>query len=204
MPWTGVLRSTGAAVVAGFLVTVYTPLPGILGPAVSGTAPLERAGAIVVLGGGGVRPDGHLSDISLRRALHGIGLYRRDLAPLLVFSGGAADGPTEAEARAALARTCGIAPGAILTDSRSRTTREEGVNIAARLLPQGVRKIVLVADAEGMSRAAGVFEKVGFEVVPSPVAEVSGDGGPEERLALVRRLAMELVGRLYYRIAGYI
>jgi hypothetical protein len=48
---------------------------------------LEFADAIVVLGAEGVRGNGTLSDASLRRALHGVDLYRRGLAKTIVFTG---------------------------------------------------------------------------------------------------------------------
>lgn len=57
-----------------------------------------------------------LSTSSLRRALHGITLHRKGLAPLLVFLGPARGaGLVEAEIRAELARELGVSPAAILT-----------------------------------------------------------------------------------------
>jgi uncharacterized SAM-binding protein YcdF (DUF218 family) len=73
------------------------------------------------------------------------------------------------------------------------------------LASRGIRKIVLVADTAGMGRAARVFERVGFEVVPIPWAATPDlSGFPEDRFTLLRQLAMELVARLYYRAAGYL
>ena len=62
----------------------------------------------MVLGAGGVTAAGVLTDASLRGAFQGITLYRRGIAPLVVFSGSRADGALdEASARAALARGWG-------------------------------------------------------------------------------------------------
>src|SRR5262245_32955149 len=167
---------------------------------------LEPAAVIVVLGGSGVRADGSLADISVRRTLHGIGLFRRGLASRLLFSGSVSErGQGEAEARAALAREIGVPDGAIMTESRARTTREEATLIAARLLPTGARRILLVSDAQSMRRAGAIFERVGFEVLAAPADDVpTFDIRPEERLRLMRRVLMETVGWLYYRAAGYI
>jgi uncharacterized SAM-binding protein YcdF (DUF218 family) len=196
----------GGAGVALFLATAFTPLPNLLSRWMSLARSAEGAAAIVVLGGGGVRPDGALTDTSLRRTIHGIRLYRQGLAPLLLFSGSPpGPGGAEAEARAALARACAIAPAAILTVSAGRTTREEARHIAGLLRLSGARKILLVADAQGMGRATRLFAKAGFEVLPSPADDVSGfAGGPEDRLDLMRRAAMELVAWLYYRLAGHL
>ncbi len=203
---TRVLRIMGGAGVALFLGAAFTPLPDLLSRWMSVAGPLKRATAIVVLGGGGVRPDGTLSDSSVRRTLHGIRLYRQGLAPLLVFSGPAIGaGRVEAELRADLARECGISPTVILTQPAGRTTREEAVKLSRLLRPRGISTILLVGDAEGARRAMGVFEKAGFEVLPAPAADVSRYAQrPEERLELARRVALESVAWLYYRLAGYL
>jgi uncharacterized SAM-binding protein YcdF (DUF218 family) len=55
-----------------------------------------------------------------------------------------------------------------------------------------------------MARAMRVFERVGFDVLPTPWSEVLDLGGmPEDRLSLLRQVAMELVALVYYRVAGY-
>jgi uncharacterized SAM-binding protein YcdF (DUF218 family) len=205
MPTVG-LRVVGAVALALFLLAAFSPLPNLLSRGMAGARVERRAAAIVVLGAGGVRPDGTLSDVSLRRTFHGISLYRRGLAPLLVFSGApAASGHVEAAIRAELAGECGIPAAAVLTEPTARTTREEARNIGALLRPRGVRTILLVSDAEGRPRAAGVFEKAGFEVVPSPVSDVSDlPGFPEGQLLLARRVAIELLAWTYYRLAGYL
>lgn len=200
-----VFRLLGVAGVGAFLAAAFTPLPDLMSRSMTTVARLDGAAAIVVLGGGGVRGDGTLSDTSMRRTLHGIELYRQGLAPLLVLSGPASTGPAEAEVRARLARECGVPAEAILTERAARTTHEEGINIGALLRPKGIRKIIVVADAQGTARAVGVFERVGFEVAPAAVGDVSGVGtAPEERLKLLRRVVIELLARSYYRVAGYL
>lgn len=200
------LRLVGALALGLFFAIAFTPLASILSRWLSQPARLEPAAAIVVLGGGGVGPDGRLSDISLRRAIYGVRLYHRRLAPLILFSGGAANGgPTEADARAALARTLGVPAAAILTEASVRTTHEEAQRIASVLLPRGLKRILLVADAQGMRRATGVFAREGFEPLAAPADDVAPNGGgPEGRLGLARRVLMELSALGYYRLAGYL
>ena len=203
---TGARRLLGGGVLVAFLLTAFTPVPSLLSRALARAGPLEPADAIVVLGGGGVQADGSLSDTSLRRTLHGLDLYRRGLAPLLVLAGPRSPhGHVEAEVRAALVRGCGVPQAAVLTAPEGRTTHEEAVTVARLLQPRGLRRVILVADAEGMRRAAGAFERRGFEVAPAPAADVpSLDTGPEERLTVMRRVLIEALALVYYRAAGYL
>lgn len=199
------LRGVGGVALAGFLLAAFTPLPGLLSRLLARPGPLVPATAIVVLGGG-VRADGSLSATSLRRTLRGLELYQAGLAPLLVLAGPRSEsGHVEAEARAALARRCGIPEAAMLVAPEGRTTFEEAVTIARRLEPRGIRRVILVVDAEGMRRAAAAFERQGFQVIPAPADDVVAlDAGPEERLAVMRRVLIEALALVYYRAAGYL
>ena len=76
----------GAAGVALFLVIAFTPAPSILDRWLAIPARLEPADALIVLAAG-LDSDGVLSSSSMRRALRGITLYKKGLAPLLVLSG---------------------------------------------------------------------------------------------------------------------
>lgn len=199
------LRILGGAAVVALLVAAFSPAVNLLSYWMAPTRRSEPAQAIVVLGAGGVAASGALTDTSMRGTMDGILLYQKGLAPIVVFSGSPEGIPKgEAETRADLARSCGIPASAILTSSKAHTTSEEAQEIRALLTSRQIRKIMLVADTPGMGRAMRVFERAGFDVVPSPWSEVLDLGGPPEgRLGLLRELAMELVARLYYRIAGY-
>lgn len=203
--WAWTCRLLGLAVVLLFLVTAFTALPNFLSRCLQTPSRLEAAGAIVVLGAG-VEPDGVLSDASMRRALEGMVLYRRGLAPLLLFSGpGRGGGPEEAEIRAELARALGISPEAILTEGGAETTREEAVKSRKLLRERDVRRILLVTGSHHMARAQRLFEHVGLEVLAAPTDEFSSNvSHPEGRLRLMRRTLQELLARFYYRVAGYL
>jgi uncharacterized SAM-binding protein YcdF (DUF218 family) len=201
-----ILRSVGAVALAGFLTIAYTPAANVLNRVFSAPERVEPAAAIVVLAAGGVRGDGTLSDVSLRRTLHGIALYRRGLAPLLAFSGPASGGgPAEGDVRSALAREVGVPRSAIVSETTARTTREEAIRMSALLLPRGVRRVLLVVDAQGAYRAARLFERNGFDPLLAPAEDVSSLGGsPEGRLDLARTIAIEIIAFSYYRVAGYL
>jgi uncharacterized SAM-binding protein YcdF (DUF218 family) len=187
-----------------FLAVAFTPLSNVLNRGLRVDARLEPADAIVVLASD-VAPDGTLSNQSLRRALHGVALYRRGLAPLLLFSGiRPSGGPSEALARADLARSLGIPPEAVLTAEEIRTTRDEALSVAARLRPRGARRILLVSDSQHLVRAARLFERAGFEVLAAPADSISpASATPGARLGLMLAVVQELLSRLYYRVAGY-
>jgi len=199
------LRALGGIVLGLLLLTGLTPLSNLLSYWLAPGHPLAPSGAIVVLGGGGVTARGDLTDASLRRLMEGIGLYRQGLAPLLVLSGSASESVrSEAEARADLARMCGIPVDTILASS-ARTTHDEAIAVRSVLAPRNVRRIILVTDAAGMQRALDAFEKAGFDVIPSygvPVLDLGGT--PRARVGQLRRLLIEQTGRLYYRLVGYL
>ena len=199
------LRVLGAATLSSFVAAAYTPLPNVLYARLHPPAALERADAIVVLGAG-VGADGVLGDHSLRRALHGILLHRRGLAPLVIFLGPKhRRGPVEAEVRAHLARDLGLPPEAIVALAPARTTRDEARVVRETLVPRGLRKVLLVTGGPHMPRARALFEREGLEVVPAPDDEVTGVGNrPESRLGVARYLLQEAVARLYHRLAGYL
>lgn len=200
------LRIVGGAVVVIFLVAAFTPAVVLLAAWMTPAGRSEPAQAIVVLGAGGVSRAGYLTNTSMRGAMDGIGLYWQGLAPLVVFSGSPEGSPKgEAEARADLARSCGVPASAILTSSRARTTSEEAHYIQALLAPRQIRKIVLVVKAPGMARAKMVFEQVRFEVVATPWTDaLDSASSPGARLSLLRQVAMELVALVYYRAAGHL
>jgi uncharacterized SAM-binding protein YcdF (DUF218 family) len=199
-----VLRVLGIAAVLLFVLSAFTPLPNLLDHWTEIPAQLVPAEAIVMLAGG-VNAQGVLNESSLRLTLHGILLYRQGFAPRLVFSGPAnKQGVVEAEIRAEMARQLGIAPTAILTESRVHTTREEAARLAGLLQPLGIRTILLVTNQEHMPRSQPLFEHVGFTVHPAPVDTLSQAAGPGARLQLTRQVLQEFLARLYYRLAGYL
>jgi uncharacterized SAM-binding protein YcdF (DUF218 family) len=147
-----------------------------------------------------------LSPRSLRRAIHGIMLFRHGFAPLLVFSGPVSRplGRKEAEVRAEMAQLFGVSPAAILTETTALTTRAEAAQMAALLQPRGVSTILLVTSYAHMARSRQLFENVGFTVNPAPVEDLSDVDKPEARVGLMRPLLQEFLARIYYRIAGYL
>jgi uncharacterized SAM-binding protein YcdF (DUF218 family) len=196
-------RLLGLATVAGFFALAFTPLPNRLHRAFAAPARLGPADAIVVLGAGAT--DDYLSERSLRRAVHGMRLFQRGLAPVLVLHG-PPEGSTapEAATRAALASDLGLPAGAIVL-AGGLTTREEARQSWSALSQAGRTRILLVTGSHHMWRARAMFERQGFTVSPAPVEEVAAEGGrPELRLAIARSVLQEGMARLVYRLAGVV
>ena len=198
-------RILGGLTLALLAGVELTPVMGWPARIYAEPARLEPAEAIVALGGG-FGPDEWLDASSSHRLVHGIRLYRQGLAPLLVLTGSTPPaGGSEAEIRARRARELGVPPAAILALTGANTTRDEAALVSAELRSRGVRTILLVTGPLHLVRARAVFERQGFVVRPAPTAELSlHPQKPGERLALTQALAQELLGRVYYRLAGYL
>jgi uncharacterized SAM-binding protein YcdF (DUF218 family) len=202
-----VIQAIGVAVVAVFCVILFTPISNEASRHFMVGSSVRPSGAIVVLAAG-IWRGGMLNDESLRRAVHGIELYKSQLAPVIVFSGTESyEEPTvtEAELRTKLALTMGVPHEAIIKEETSNTTRDESIRISALLTSRGVHDVLLVTESSHMRRAKYLFERAGMEVRPAPsdnltVAAVS----PGERVRLALRLTQESLALVYYRIAGYI
>ncbi len=156
--------------------------------ALGGAQPLDvaaarRADAIVILGGG-VRPQAleyggdTLGRLTLERVRYGAFLARQIGLPLLV-TGGAPEPGVRAEAdlmREALEREYGVPVR--WTESRSRNTRENAVNVAEILAVAGKRRVLLVMHAFDARRAKRMFKAAGLEVIAAPT-QLPGPGRPE-------------------------
>lgn len=192
------LVGIGAAAMLVLAVGAFTPLSNALNHLMAGEAELRPAEAIVVPGRGGADADAILTNRSLRRTLLAIGLYQKNLAPLLVFSGDAG----EIDARVRLAQGLGVPADHIVGARGARTTREESAMLERLLRPRGVQRVLLVTDPIDMPRTRALLEGRGFLVLGAPTAS-SGPGDPESRLHLLREIATEAAAWIYYRLHGW-
>lgn len=203
MTWRGSgCRNLGLVGLTGLLACAFTPLPNLLAGRLLLPPRIEPAGAIVVLGSS-IFPDGTLSSTALRRTVYALRLYRRGLAPLLLFSGPPGSGGQKSEpaAQADLARELGLEGSAVLTVT-AETTQEEAAKAATELRHHGVGRILLVSESQHLRRAGPLFEREGFEVLPAPADPRIASDDPEGRLHLAREILKELAARLLYRLQG--
>jgi uncharacterized SAM-binding protein YcdF (DUF218 family) len=137
---------------------------------------VPKAEAIVVLGGGLTPPAGRRTHADLNdaadRLWHAARLYRTDVAPRIIASGGAlpwrTPGAPSAPAMEALMTSWGVPADAILREAKSTTTRTNAVYTARLCRDRGIEQVVLVTSAWHMRRALATFRATGLEVVPAP------------------------------------
>lgn len=173
----------------------------------------RRADAIVVLGSGRERGDpawgsDQPTGIGLERQRYAARLAKASGLPVLT-SGGLHYGtpPSEAELMAVSMRD-DFDVAVRWKEERSRTTWENAQMSAEILLPEGVKRVVVVTQAWHMPRAVWSFEKAGFSVVPAPVGFLGQDnarplGGwmPEFKSVWQSgQLLNEAVGQVGYRL----
>ncbi|MCX2897624.1 YdcF family protein [Pseudomonas mandelii] len=140
----------------------------------------QRADAIVVLGSGRERGDpawgaDQPTGIGLERQRYAARLAKASGLPVLT-SGGLHYGtpPSEAKLMAdSLLDDFGVTVR--WQEGQSRTTWENAQMSASLLLPQGIKRVVVVTQAAHMPRSVWSFQKARFEVVPAPVGFLGGD-----------------------------
>jgi uncharacterized SAM-binding protein YcdF (DUF218 family) len=142
-------------------------------------------------------------------------LLRMGLARNAIISGGLiAPEPgvlPEAEVLKQQLVELGIPEGRIITEGKSRNTRENALLSKEIVAAHGWSRLVLVTSASHMKRAEGCFKAAGLEVDTYPdhyhlAATPSDLGGlfPRARnLTQTSDLIRELFGRLVYRVMRY-
>ena len=133
--------------------------------------PPRRADAIVVLGAG-VFDEELPRHGSTVRLVHGLRLYHRGYAPLVILTGGNPLDPRipEATVMGRVAEELGVKPDALVVETVADRTGTQGAAVARIARARGIRTILLVTSPEHSFRAAHVFRKTGLEVVSTPVA----------------------------------
>jgi len=126
------------------------------------------AAAIVVLGA--AQYVGRPSPVLRARLDHAIELWRRGLAPRMIFTGGFGDHDTTSEAavgqRYAIGR--GVPPRAILIENRGRSTAASLLEVAALMEAEPSRRVILVSDPFHMLRLWILARRFGMTPFSSP------------------------------------
>ncbi|MCE9667804.1 YdcF family protein [Myxococcus stipitatus] len=176
--------------------------------------------AVIVLGGGldpsaSERTGRPEYNAAVERVLRGFELLRAGRARRVLISGGSLDPSPEAVVEAdVLSRQLqawGIPAERIVTEGRSRNTRENAVESERIVRREGWRTLLLVTSAAHMPRAAGCFAAVGLRPDTLPV-DVRSPSERTGRLSWLPRAAFlaqstdalrELAGRAVYRLRGW-
>ena len=153
------------------------------------------ADAIVVLGA--AQYDGRPSPVYKARLDHAADLYERDLAPLVLVTGGRRPGDrfTEAAAGAGYLAGRGVPEDAILLESGG-TDSWSSLSAAARVLGDR-RRVLLVSSPYHALRIRHIAAELGLDPRSSPSVSHEGDG------ARAWHLASETLRVGAGRIVGY-
>lgn len=153
------------------------------------------AQALVVLGA--AQYDGRPSPVLRARLDHVADLYARGLAPVVVVTGGRAEGDrfTESRVSATYLHRQGVPESAILREAQGRDSWESLAASARFLRRRGIREVVLVSDPFHAARIAGMAGELGLKAATSPT-RTSPIGGLTEARHLVTETARVAVGRI--------
>ena len=127
------------------------------------------ADAIIVLGAAAY--DAKPSPVFEERIRHGIDLYKRGLAPKLIFTGGyggvgARFSESQVARRYALRQ--GVPDKAILIESLSRNTHDNLCQASLLMQQHQLHDVIVVSDPLHMARALRISKELGIRAVGSP------------------------------------
>ena len=111
----------------------------------------------IVVAGCAVKRDGKPSDALDRRTQLAVSLFKRGVAPKIIFTGGVGAGNiSEAEAAASLAESLGVARSAMILEERSTSTEE---NAAFARAQTNAERVVVATDGFHVFRATRIFRR---------------------------------------------
>lgn len=211
--WSLVVVGLGGVLVLGMPVTLrglvafvdrFPPLD--LGPDAEG----PQAEAIVLLDGGIIRgareypetDEATVNLLSLERLRYGAALHRRTSVPVLVT------GPYAKWMIATLRDSFGTEVS--WSERASRNTHENARFAADILVPEGVRRVLVVTHFWHMPRALAACRAAGFDALPAPMGFFAIRGGlfafvpQSSTLFLATAIVHEWIGLVWYQLRyGY-
>lgn len=142
---------------------------------------VRPAGAIVVLGA--AQYVGRPSPVLKARLDHAVTLWRRQLAPTLIVTGGRGTGDTTSEAAVSQRYVVqrGVPLSAILLETEGRTTSESMAGVAALMGSRNRRDVILVSDPFHMLRLSILARRHGLQPYGSPTPTSPITASPAER-----------------------
>lgn len=180
----------GVVLVAAYLAVTFVQV--WLAGRHDGARPAE---AVVVLGA--AQYDGRPSPVLRARLDHAADLYEAGIAPVVVVTGGRAEGDrfTESSVGATYLHGRGVPESAILREASGRNSWQSLGASARFLRARGIHEVVLVSDPFHAARIAAMAEELGLEAVTSPT-RTSPIGGAQELRHLVTETAQVALGRI--------
>jgi uncharacterized SAM-binding protein YcdF (DUF218 family) len=157
------------------------------------------ADAIVVMGA--AQYDGRPSPVFAARLDHAIDLYHAGVAPILIVTGGKAEGDRTTEAASArdYATRRDVPDEAILAEDQSRTTLQSIRGVAGLMRDHGLETAVFVSDPSHMLRVLRMASDQGITGYGSPTRTSPLERDPLRR---VDAIVHELGALAVYFVSG--
>lgn len=112
----------------------------------------------LVVPGCAVRPNGAASGALRRRTEHAVSLWQRNIAPIIILTGGVGRyPPSEASAAAQIARDAGVPNDALVLEEQSTTTAENAMFAAQAFPNASTTSILVVTDSYHAWRCKRLF-----------------------------------------------
>ncbi len=156
------------------------------------------AEAIVVFGT--AQYNGVPSPVLAARLDHAIELYRRDLAPVIVVTGGNQPGDqfTEATASANYLMQRGVPDDDVLREVSGTSSWQSLASVANFLEDRSIREVLLVSDPFHSLRIQAMASELGLDGHPSPTTT-----SPIRGMSEARHMARETVAVAVGRVIGF-
>jgi len=158
----------------------------------------QPAEAIVVFGT--AQFDGEPSPVLAARLDHAIELYERDLAPVVVVTGGSQPGDrfTEAAASANYLLERGLPDEDVLREVSGTSSWQSLAAVSEFLAERGITEVLLVSDPFHSLRISAMADELGLDGHPSPTRT-----SPISGMSEVQYMARETVAVALGRIIGF-
>lgn len=139
----------------------------------------EPSDAIGVFGA--AEYDGRPSPVYRARLDHALGLYKRNIAPLIITLGGSGgDQYNEGTVGRQYLVGMGVPGQDIIAETQSRSTSESARRIAVIARANGLRRLVIVSDGTHLFRIHAICAAEGLNVLTSPRPVVPIEGGSSQ------------------------
>ena len=154
------------------------------------------ADAIAVFGA--AEYDGRPSPVLRARLDHGLELYQKELAPMIITLGGG--DPTDRHSEGGVGRDYlmahGVPDSAIIAETESDDTEESAKRLAAIARTNHLTSIVVVSDGTHLFRVHALCSSMGLNVVTSPRHEQRTLPFPDR----MKRTAHEILSYSFWRL----
>ncbi len=221
--WRNFGRRLVVLVVAFLLILSVAPFDALLIAPLEdrfprvGNGPADAVGAITLGGAVNQYSTKARGSISLNgdaeRLTEFISLARRHPDLKLVYTGGSASMTQPLVKETLVARrlfdALGVEPSRVIYEDQSRNTHENAIYTHRLIAPSPGEKWLLITSAFHMPRAAGVFRKAGWNVIPHPVSYMTYEGdykfwrSPFSALNDLSIGVHEWIGLVAYRLLGW-